>query len=255
MRERRQQRKRRKRRGCRNLLLIVFLIVVTMGAIWQVLSAVKGYEGEELVKMGYPKSLASLYARNEEARAFVLAYDETKGVSDNIDISGEVISGEIPLFIQWDERWGYGNYGDDFMAVEGCGPTALSMVYCGLTGDTSMNPWEVAKLAENWGYYVSGQGSSWSMMDELAQTLGLTVRDVSFTRDGILYELLAGYPIICVVGPGDFTTEGHYIVLAGVDDQGMVTVHDPNSREKSKKKWDIETIMGQTENLWGYEFE
>ena len=249
---RRKNRRARRRRGCRNFLLILFLAVVATGAVWQVLSATQDYEAKELVEMGYPKSLARLYVRNEEARDFVLDYDETKGVSDNIDISDEVTAGEIPLFIQWDERWGYGKYGDDFMAVEGCGPTALSMVYCGLTGDTSMNPWEMAKMAEAWGYYVSGQGSSWNMMDQLASELGLGVHAVHFDRDSILYELLAGNPIICIVGPGDFTTEGHFIVLADVDDQGMVTVHDPNSREKSKKKWDIETIMSQTENLWGY---
>lgn len=93
------------------------------------------------------------------------------------------------------------------------------------------------------------------MMDQLASELGLGVHAVHFDQDSILYELLAGNPIICIVGPGDFTTEGHFIVLADVDDQGMVTVHDPNSREKSKKKWNIETIMSQTENLWGYEVE
>lgn len=251
---RKSRKSRRRRRGCRNLLLVLFLAVVTTGAVWQILSIPKDYEVQELEEMGYPESLAKLYVRNKEARDFVLAYDETKGVSEYIDITNEVTEGEVPLFLQWDERWGYGTYGGDFMAVEGCGPTALSMVYCGLTGDSAMNPWEVAKLAENWGYYVSGQGSSWAMMDELAEMMGLTVRQVSFTREGILYELLAGNPIICIVGPGDFTTEGHFIVLTDVDDQGMVTVHDPNSREKSEKKWDIETIMDQTQNLWGYRF-
>jgi len=246
---------RRKRRVCRNFVLVVFLTIVAAGAVWQIHSAQRNYEADQLIEMGYPESLAELYMRNEEARDFVLAYDETKGVSDTINISGDVTAGEIPLFLQWDSRWGYGIYGDDFMATEGCGPTALSMVYCGLTGDTSMHPWEVAQLAEDWGHYVSGQGSSWSMMDELAEVMGLTVREVPFTKDGILHELLAGNPIICVVGPGDFTTEGHFIVLTRVDDDGKVTVHDPNSRENSEKKWDIETIMSQTQNLWGYVFE
>lgn len=251
----RRKKQRRKRRGCRNFVLVVFLTFVAAGAAWQIYSAQRNYEADQLIEMGYPESLAELYVRNEEARDFVLDYDETKGVSDRIDVSGDVTAGEIPLFLQWDKRWGYGIYGDDFMATSGCGPTALAMVYCGLTGDTTMNPWEVAQLAENWGYYVSGQGSSWNMMDELAEQLGLSVHSVSFDRDSILYELLAGNPIICIVGPGDFTTEGHFIVLTGVDEQGMVTVHDPNSRENSDKKWDIETIMSQTQNLWGYASE
>lgn len=190
--------------------------------------------------------------RNEEARDFVLAYDSSKGVSDIIDVTNEVNEGEIPFFLQWDERWGYAYYGDDFMAVEGCGPTALSMVYCGLTGDTSMHPLAMARLAEERGYYVSGSGSSWSMMTDLAWELGLDVRDVYFDRDGILNELLAGNPIICIVGPGDFTTSGHFIVLTAVDEKGLVTIHDPNSRDNSEKRWEIDTIMNQTENLWSY---
>jgi len=246
--------RRKRRRGCSGRIFVILLVISLLAGGWHIVSGMHEYDVNELIEMGYPESLAKLYARNEEARDFVLDYDERSCVSDIIDVSGDVVDGEIPLFIQWDKRWGYGKYGDDFMAVVGCGPSSLSMVYCGLTGDTDMNPWEVAKLAEERGYYVSGQGSSWSMMDELAVEMGLTVRNVYFDKYSILNEISAGHPIICIVGPGDFTTEGHFIVLTGVDENGKVIVNDPNSRINSGKRWDIETIMSQTRNLWGYEF-
>ncbi len=44
------------------------------------------------------------------------------------DTIGEVAAGEIPLLLQWDERWGYSVYGDNMIAVNGCGPTAVAMV-------------------------------------------------------------------------------------------------------------------------------
>ena len=142
--------------------------------------------------------------------------------------------GKIPLFIQWDERWGYKTYGDDFLAVTGCGPTALSMVCVGLTGNLNMNPYAVAKMAQADGYYVNGSGSSWNMMTGLAGDLGLSAKELGLDADTIRSKLRDGHPIICIMGPGDFTSTGHFIVLTGVKSNGDVTVNDPNSR---KNKW------------------
>jgi hypothetical protein len=57
------------------------------------------------------------------------------------------------------------------------------------------------------------------------------------------------------MGPGDFTTTGHFIVLTGVNADGSITVNDPNSRENSRTDWDLQTIMSQTRNLWSYTYE
>ncbi len=160
--------------------------------------------------------------------------------------------GKIPLFIQWDERWGYKTYGDDFLAVTGCGPTALSMVCVGLTGNLNMNPYAVAKMAQADGYYVNGSGSSWNMMTGLAGDLGLSAKELGLDADTIRSKLRDGHPIICIMGPGDFTSTGHFIVLTGVKSNGDVTVNDPNSRKNSDKSWDLEEIMSQMRNLWVY---
>lgn len=206
----------------------------------------------KLEQEGYPESLIELMEKHPETKEFVLGYMENKDKDADIDVSKEVSGGKIPLFLQWDERWGYKMYGSDFMAVTGCGPVCLSMVRCGLSGDAYWNPLEVARIAEKQGYYVDGEGSSWDLMVSGAEQIGLMAYGISFDESSILSELQAGTPIICVVGPGDFTTTGHFIVLAGVDEDGNVTVCDPNSRINSEKTWKIEELMSQIQNLWGY---
>lgn len=158
----------------------------------------------------------------------------------------------IPLFLQGDPRWGERSYGSGPMKKTGCGPTCLSMVRCGLGRDGKWNPFRVARLAERKGFYVYGSGSSWDLMTEGARMLGLDSQELSCDGSQIMQALQAGKPIICAVGPGDFTTQGHFIVLVGIDDSGKIIVHDPNSRKNSKKTWEIDRILEQIKNLWTF---
>ena len=128
---------------------------------------------------------------------------------------GEVKEGEIPLLIQWDERWGYIHYGDGIIANSGCGPTALAMVAAGLTGDNSITPYKIASYAGANGYYVAGSGSSWSLMTEAALNFGVAGTEIALSESSVTEELNAGHPIICSMKQGDFTTDGHFIVLTG----------------------------------------
>ena len=50
---------------------------------------------------------------------------------------------------------------------------------------------------------------------------------------------------------GDFTTEGHFIVLTGYEN-GEIKVNDPNCRTRSTL-WDYEELQGQIRNLWVFE--
>lgn len=201
-------------------------------------------------KSQYPEELLELLTTNIETIEFVFDYPEKK---DNLPatIVEEAKSGEIPLLLQWDERWGYQNYGDGMLAVNGCGPTALSMVIVGLTGNKQATPYQVAQYAEQNGYYVEGVGSSWSMMTDIGSHFGIQGREISLDKDNIQTELESGHPIICAMRLGDFTTTGHFIVLTGMKD-GKICVHDPNSKKRSEKLWDYETLEGQINNLWSF---
>jgi len=171
----------------------------------------------------------------------------------NIDLSEDLKCADyIPLLLQTDDRWGFLPYGDDCIATSGCGPTCLSMVRCGLGNDGIWNPYEVAKIVDENGYYKKGCGTSWDCMREGAGLIGLEYHDVIFDEEHIIKELKSGNPIICSMAPGDFTTTGHYIVLTGVTDDNRIILNDPNSCENSYKYWDIDVIMSQVKNLWGY---
>lgn len=163
-----------------------------------------------------------------------------------------IAAGRFPVFFQYDDRWKDEKYGDGTMEFTGCGPTCLSMVVCGLTETDDYDPVTVARLADKWGYYAAGAGSKWTLMSEGAEQLGLTVHEVTFDENHIREELMEGRPIICVVGPGDFTTTGHFIVLCEVEEDGRILIHDPNSEANCRRTWGLDELMPQIKNLWSY---
>lgn len=195
----------------------------------------------------YPKSLIALLERNPEAEAFVLEYPLYRKAE--YDLTEYADSAAVPLFLQWDQRWGYEVYGSDVIGITGCGPTCLAMVGYWLTGEETFRPERVAAFAEENGYYAAGYGSSWTLISEGGIKLGLDVKELPLDQGVMERELEAGKPIILAMGPGDFTSSGHYIVLTGVVD-GVFSVNDPNSRENSQKLWSYEDIADQIRNIW-----
>ena len=194
--------------------------------------------------------LIELLENNAETADFVLGYPEKKDTAPAETI-GDVTQGEIPLLLQWDERWGYAYYADDMIAVNGCGPTAIAMVAAGLTGDNTVTPYKVAQFSAGNGYYAGDSGTSWSLMTEGAQQFGIYGEEMGLSEDEVFSALENGHPIICSMRPGDFTTTGHFIVLTGVED-GKIRVNDPNSRVRSGKLWDYSRLEYQINNLWVY---
>lgn len=228
------------------LLLVTFLSssVTSCHASTQKAKAEKLLNETEL----YPQELLDMLSRNPDMLDFVEGYPEKKGqvFADSI---GKVKKGEYPLLLQWDERWGYGNYGTSCIAVSGCAPTVISMAIAGLTGEDSITPYTVATYAEENGYYVPGSGTSWSLISEGIQHFGLFGQELPLSKDSVFQTLDSGMPIICSMRPGDFTTTGHFILLVGTQD-GKIQVRDPNSTQRSEKLWDYETLEHQINNLW-----
>ena len=210
---------------------------------------VKRYADAHNISYGqYPQSIIELLERNPEAKEFVLEYPLY--VQGEYDLSETDRENGVPLLLQWDQRWGYVNYGSDMMAITGCGPTCVAMAGYYLTGDgEKFDPAAVAAFAEKEGYYAPGYGSSWTLISQGAVELGLDVTEIPLVEKRMKDNLEVGNPIICAMGPGDFTSGGHYIVLVGLED-GKFRVNDPNSPEKSQMLWSYEQIQGQIRNLW-----
>lgn len=193
--------------------------------------------------------LLEFLEKNPEARDFVLNYPYKKDLTPAIDLSNYLNSSNVPLLIQWDERWGYIEYAGELMGLSGCGPTCLSMVCIYLLNDASYTPRYIAEFATENGYSVSGNGSSWTLISEGGEKLGLDITEIPLVENRIIRNLEVGNPIICVMGPGFFTTTGHFIVMTEYKD-GYVRVNDPNSPIRSAQTWKLTEVMEQIRNLW-----
>lgn len=197
----------------------------------------------------YPAEMVELVQRNEETIDYVYDYPQRKDEMASVDLSAEASGGSVPLLMQWDPRWGYLPYGDGLIGYTGCGPVSLSMAALYLTGDARWTPAEVARIATEYGYCVPGDGTSWTLIGEGSELLGLHAEELPLMESVMREELEKGHPIIVVVGPGDFTDVGHYMVIVGCDESGF-QLNDPNSRANSERTWSYEVLSPQIENLW-----
>lgn len=160
-------------------------------------------------------------------------------------------AGQVPYLYQTDPQWADESYSSGTVAENACGPMSLAMVYAYFKGSDAYSPLDMCAFAEKNGYAVDG-ATSWSFMSEGAEMLGLNGKQLALDKGRVVNELQAGHPIVCIMGPGDFTRSGHFIVLAGINDDGTIQVHDSNSSVRSNTKWDLETILGQCQGLWVY---
>lgn len=203
----------------------------------------------------YPDKLLSALCNNPEMLSYVEGYlkyeSGDKTVAGDAALTSEEKEQRFPLFLQWDKRWGYEAYGDFNIALSGCGPTCLSMVLVALNHDYDMTPKKVADFAMKNGFYVEGTGTAWSLMTEGAKELGLSAKEVSLDEYVMKNQLDAGKMLICSVGPGDFTAQGHFIVIYDYDEHGF-RINDPNCVYRSSKSWSYREIASQIKILWAY---
>ena len=202
----------------------------------------------------YTSDLVMMLHKNHEALQFIYEYPDARLRPVNNDISEElkeVKNGKIPLFLQWDQRWGYMEYGDGLMAYNGCGPTCLSMVVTYLTGSNKYSPAVIAEYAMEHNYYYDGAGTAWSLIHTGCEEFGVRSYEVGLSESAMADAVQANNPIIACVGEGDFTDGGHFIVLTGYKD-GKFSVNDPNSPKRSEQLWDFDRLETQIDGLWAF---
>ena len=201
-----------------------------------------------LTDADYTADMMEVYKYFPEVRDFILAIPLEAGRDSVDDISKESRTDGVPLFLQWDERWGYKMYGESVLGMSGCGPTCLSMVAYYLTGDTTYSPVYMADFAVKNGYRVDS-GSTWGLFAEGPFLLGLESKEVPLHEGSIAKYVKQGIPVVASMGPGDFTLHGHFIVICGYEDDQFV-IRDPFSVENTNTLWSYEKIESQIKNLW-----
>lgn len=210
----------------------------------------------------YPDWLLEHMIAQPETIDWVVEYPEYMKKSEEeinqialepVDLEQYEIHGQIPIFYQWTSTWGYAKYGEEQIAIDGCGPTCLAMVAVGLTGDTSYTPKKVADISMEIGTYLSDTGTTWDLMEKGPGQMGFQSWQMkSWSASAILQELESGHPVICSMKEGNFTTQGHFIVLAGVAEDGKVLVNDPNSKVRTQTEWDAQELLDQAKGMWAF---
>ncbi|SHK24837.1 Peptidase_C39 like family protein [Hathewaya proteolytica DSM 3090] len=200
-------------------------------------------------KEKYPVALLSSLVNNPEMINFVSGY-LSRGAVEASSYETHDIEKKNSLILQWDKRWGYKPYGNSIIAVSGCAPTCLSMVINSMS-DYVVTPDEMAKFSENNGFYIKGVGTDWKLMTKAVIGYGIKGKEMSFSEQNMKVELDSGNVLIATMSPGDFTAEGHFVVIHGYGKDGFY-INDPNCVYRSKKPWSYEKLSTQINNMWSY---
>lgn len=251
------RRKNAKRLIVLGITVVMLLIIIYLLWVWKVYEDAKNSEDRVICDAEISVSESDESNEDKENKLDINEYPEEliellqKNPETEENLT-ELEKDKIPLLMQWDSRWGYYQYGDNVMGLTGCGPTCLSMVASYLFQNPALTPLYMAKYATRNGYSVSGSGTSWDFMSAGATDLGLRVQEVPLMESKIKNYLQQGYPIICIMGPGEFTDNGHFIVLTGVEGD-KIRLNDPNSRKRSERLWEYEELKSQIRNIWVYQ--
>ena len=130
-------------------------------------------------------------------------------------------------YSQADPRWAQypypaPGYEDATVKSGGCGPTCAAMVVS--SAGEVIYPDAMADICEQEGFRVSG-GTSWDLFQYVADCWKLETREVHSSYEAF-DACSEGFFVVANVGPGLWTTGGHYILLVGTRGD-EIEVYDP----------------------------
>lgn len=199
----------------------------------------------------YPEDQLEYYLKDTDRFEFVKAYPNREEYQTAPETLEESLD-SVPHLLQWDLRWGYEPYGNSTVAVAGCAPTCLSMVFSYLNQDPTLTPAVIKTWSDDNGYYVIGAGTAHSLLSDAAANWGVNVYGLPVSSDGVISALQNGQILILNMVPGQFTSVGHFIVADSYDEStGMIHILDPNSNARTKE-WNIDEVLAETAAIWAY---
>lgn len=135
---------------------------------------------------------------------------------------------------QYDSRWASLPYAGQTYAAAGCGPTSAS----DLTGNY---PTETGTWLTQHGYASNGSGTYWEGIPEVLQAFNVSAAQLNYsslygnTTSAVFTQfqnhIKSGYCGILLMGPGVFTSGGHFIAIVGYSG-GKYRVYDPASASR-----------------------
>ena len=159
------------------------------------------------------------------------------------------MGGGLDKIYYWNQgdfaNYDYG-HGCGSIAACGCGPTSVAII-ASTYKNKAITPVETTQVICGLGDACHPNGTDMGYLNKaLNEVYGIRTEWVSDDQK-VINALGSGNAlVIALMGPGTFTSGGHYIVLTGVDKSGKVSVADPANRDRTNKKWfDFNIIMSQ----------
>ena len=134
--------------------------------------------------------------------------------------------------------------GGSTIQAAGCGPTAIAVCYSSLTGKKANVP-KMCNQAYKHGWYYTGQGCTHNVVPGLSKLYGMQCKGLGTKKDAIEKALRAGHPVVALMGPGDFTKNGHLVVLTRRVDKDKVKIADVGSRARTAQTWSLKKVVSQ----------
>jgi hypothetical protein len=163
---------------------------------------------------------------------------------------------------QYDSRWAkiaYNGPGETDKTIKssGCGPTSAAMLIATLA-DKTVTPVETCAWSVQHGYKYANQGTAYGYFRPQFAKYGIECQQLLSKRiinqpnheihAKVKQYLADGYYIIALMGPGTWTTGGHYIVLWGWDDK--VRINDSMSTKDKRLNGDPDTFKKEVRMYW-----
>lgn len=154
-----------------------------------------------------------------------IAYDGDKTNSWNLNIGS---TPQLTYISQIDSRWRYYPYtatnnSGQTIGSSGCGVASATMIIDSIVGNVSITELADAFVAN--GYRSANSGTYWSAYRAVADQFNIGYTETS-NMDTMLNLLENNNYIIASCGNGLFTSNGHYIVLYGIDGD-TIKIYDP----------------------------
>lgn len=141
-------------------------------------------------------------------------------------------------FKQYDSKWAKKVYSatgksSQTMKSSGCGPTAAADVVATLK-NSSVTPWTLAQLYMSNGFRTANSGTAWGAFKWTANKYGFSKFIQTSSLSTLKACIDAGGYVVCSMGPGYWTSGGHYI-CAWKYDSKYIYCNDPASSKRTKQ--------------------
>lgn len=195
-------------------------------------------------------TLIDLALAQPDAIDFVAAYPDSEKTAQ--EYSDLVTQAHIPELYDWDSRWGGVSYDGHPLAVTGSGPTAVTMAYMGLTGNSDQTPATIAELATTGGFAGGDSHLSSDFIATKLADMGLDVQEYTSSDSNVTTVLDVGTYLLVEAKADGLTkgSEAHWVVAYTENEDGTVQIYDPTDPSAATHEWSSATIANVCDNFY-----